>query len=269
MLKDYALNYFILNGKILEVSTLVSDKFDLKSKKIYEVIRIANSNPIFLVEHLQRLKKSLELENEKVNISIELLQEYIEKLIKVNNIINNNIKIILFISNGKVETLMYPLKSKYPESDLYQNGVKVSFIDEKRHNPNAKVLKSEYKKNVNSKLKLSGSYELLLVDEFGMLSEGSRSNLFFIKDDKVITAKSEKVLMGITRMKIIETLNKLNIEVIEKDIHKNEVVSFDGAFLSGTSINALPICKIEKNEIKTCDSNVYKQLNEKFNKKWR
>ena len=44
-------------------------------------------------------------------------------------------------------------------------------------------------------------YEVLLVDRNGRITEGSRSNVFFVKGNKFYTGPSAMVLVGITRKK--------------------------------------------------------------------
>ncbi len=74
----------------------------------------------------------------------------------------------------------------------------------------------------------TGSYEAILVNTRHQVTEGSRSNIFFVKDDQVITAKSNDVLEGITRQQIIVMMNNEGIPLIEKEILESELETFDG-----------------------------------------
>ncbi len=56
------------------------------------------------------------------------------------------------------------------------------------------------------KLQESKAYEALLVNEEGYITEGSRSNVFLIKDGVIYTPADRDVLLGITRAKVIDLI---------------------------------------------------------------
>ncbi|WP_443110713.1 aminotransferase class IV [Caloramator sp. mosi_1] len=85
----------------------------------------------------------------------------------------------------------------------------------------------------------------MLVNNFDEITEGSRSNIFFIKGSKLYTAPKEDVLVGITRIKVIEIANKLGFEVVEDKIKVSQISEFEACFLTGTSPKVLPISYID------------------------
>ena len=93
-------------------------------------------------------------------------------------------------------------------------------------------------------IKANGLYEVLLVDRNGQITEGSRSNVFFIKDGEVYTAPSEKVLLGVTRSKILEIIRYLGAALHEEAVAAEDIGSFDAAFISGTSPKVMPIASV-------------------------
>jgi len=58
---------------------------------------------------------------------------------------------------------------------------------------------------------------------------------------RILTSVDSAVLLGVTREKVIEICQKNGIEVEKRSIHKDELSDFDGAFITGTSNNVLPI----------------------------
>jgi branched-chain amino acid aminotransferase len=88
----------------------------------------------------------------------------------------------------------------------------------------------------------------------GEITEGSRSNLFFIKGNSVYTSPSKDVLMGITRQRIISICRKNGIGVNETAILADQVEFFDAAFISGTSPKVLPISTIDDYKYSTDNS---------------
>jgi branched-chain amino acid aminotransferase len=97
----------------------------------------------------------------------------------------------------------------------------------------------------------SGCYEVLLVNQRGEFTEGSRSNLFFLKDGVFITAISEDILPGITRQKVLDLIVARGKKVVERNLKEIELPLSEGAFLTGTSPKVLPIRTIDNQTFKT------------------
>jgi branched-chain amino acid aminotransferase len=88
-------------------------------------------------------------------------------------------------------------------------------------------------------------YEVLFENKDGYITEGSRTNIFLIKDDTLYTPPAGEVLSGITRQKIIEISERNGIPVIEKSIARGDLSQFGTLFLTGTSAKLLPIKHME------------------------
>ena len=78
------------------------------------------------------------------------------------------------------------------------------------------------------------------------ITEGSKSNVFFIRKECVMTAPGDKVLKGITREKVISFCNKLNYKLIECPISIDTLPSMEAVFLTGTSPKILPVNRIDQ-----------------------
>ena len=68
--------------------------------------------------------------------------------------------------------------------------------------------------------------------------------MFFVKDDVFYTAPESKVLVGITRQKVLDCLDYLGYPVREEGVEASKINEFDAAFLTGTSPKVLPIRSI-------------------------
>jgi len=65
--------------------------------------------------------------------------------------------------------------------------------------------------------------------------------VFFVKGNKIYTSPADYILMGITRQYVINVCNNLGYEVIETLIGIDSLTSFDAVFITGTSIDVLPV----------------------------
>ncbi|MBZ9688117.1 aminotransferase class IV [Clostridium estertheticum] len=225
-------------------------------KSLYEVIRISDGVPIFLMEHLSRLENSAKIMKYNLCITKEKIIDGILELIHKNNISQGNIKLVINYQPNSVHNenskslterfLAYFIPHAYPSKEQYEEGVKTITCQVERSNPNAKVINSDFREKVNEKIDSNSVYEAILVDDAGFITEGSRSNIFMVIGSKVLTSKVENVLPGITRQFIIKACKKLNIVVEEKNVHKRDIESLTGLFISGTSPNVLPISSVDE-----------------------
>lgn len=264
MKREAILNYYIYNGEVY--STEDMEVFDhITSPIIYEVIRIIDGIPLFLEDHLERLRKSLDLLEVVLQKSDEAIIAEIFQLIKINECKQMNVKLLCSNLYGKQQDFFtYFVSSHYPEASLYERGIHTILFYSERENPNAKVFNTSLREQVNEAIKKADAYEALLVNKDGYIMEGSRSNMFFVKKDTVYTAPAEDVLLGVTRNCIMKVCKELKIKVVEKAIHEKDLASLDGAFMTGTSVNVLPIRSIDTIKLNSVQNPVIHRILEGY-----
>lgn len=237
--------YVIHNGNIIDVKSYMPYS-DFSTNIIYEVIRVIDGIPLFLEEHMDRLLKSSQMLNTDIKHLSDGIASDIKKLIEINSRPEKNIKIFVSKdSSNQINYSVFFIKSSYPESELYKNGIATILFKAVRENPNAKVQNSELREKVNRKLLESNSFEALLLNEADEITEGSKSNVFFVKDDSLYTSPKQKVLLGVTRTRVIDLAKKLSIDVIEEPIHRSFLEECHGLFITGTSPKVLPISSVD------------------------
>ncbi|MFT5874958.1 MAG: branched-chain amino acid aminotransferase [Clostridium sp.] len=236
--------------KCINTYFLVNDEFKISKefknyntsigKSLYEVIRISDGIPIFLMEHIKRLENSAKIMKYNLNITSDEIINRIIKLISKNSVCDGNIKLVI-----NDNFLAYFVPHNYPSKQEYAEGVKTITFHGERSNPNAKVINSVFREKVNEQINNKNAYEAILVDDAGFITEGSKSNIFLVKGSTVVTSKVINVLQGITRQFVIKTCEKLNIVFQEKNIHESDLESYNGLFISGTSPKVLPIKSVD------------------------
>lgn len=89
-------------------------------------------------------------------------------------------------------------------------------------------------------------YEVLLLNDRKQITEGSRSNVFFLdKDNCLITPPEQDILPGITRKYVLEICKQKELEVIHRPIHLEELSEMKACFISGTSPKILPVWQVD------------------------
>ncbi|SHK06518.1 aminotransferase class IV [Tepidibacter formicigenes] len=258
------LEYYIYNRELY--STKEIGYFDkISNPMIYEVIRVIEGQPLFLEEHLERMEKSAKLIDFNLNKSKEEISNEVYKLIDKNNCNNMNIKFLCSnLDKDNQDFFLYFIKSYYPEEHLYKKGIHTISYYSERKNPNAKVVNIKLREKISQKLKEENAFEALLVNNEGLITEGSRSNMFFVKDNKLYTAPAKDVLLGVTRNKIMDICKKLNIEVIEESIKKSDIYNLEGAFMTSTSVNVIPIKSIDDILINSLENPIIKKIGKAY-----
>lgn len=263
-------DYYIENG-VLE-QTSIFPRTDTDSVIIYEVIRIINNTALFFEEHYNRLINSVYLANfEYSNIpEKEVIIDYINKLVSKNNLSEGNIKLGLMYSNEKSCSLkLYFIPHTYPTIDDYENGIDLISINAIRKQPNIKVRNRSLRNQSNDIIQENNIFEVLLINEDNNITEGSRSNIFFIKEDTIYSPNSKDILKGITWQYVVKICNRLGVKFIEQDIPLSDINKFDSCFLTGTSPKIMPISKINNINFQVRNyitSNILENFNEVINK---
>ncbi|MFW5649232.1 MAG: aminotransferase class IV [Candidatus Alkaliphilus sp. MAG34] len=264
--QEVAKDYFLYNNDVLP-----SEEFDIEKTtvypSVYEVIRVIDGVPLFFEEHINRLWSSVKLLGYKQPYDNATIREHILKLLEINKCYDYNVKIIInALDSEKPNLFVYYVVSNYPAADLYEKGVHTILYEAERDNPNVKVIAATFRDRVNESIKIADAYEALLVNNKGEITEGSRSNVFFVKDNTFYTAPAEDVLVGITRTRIIQLCLKLGYKVMEEPIRIDFLESIDGLFLTGTSPKVLPIATIDDREYNSVKNSAIKAVHDAYNK---
>ncbi|WP_313370607.1 aminotransferase class IV [Sedimentibacter sp.] len=230
---------------------------------MYEVIRVIKKSPIFLKEHFERMRDSIRLSNVEGSLNFDEFQNSIELLIKENNFENCNIRVSYYYDNEPV-VLFYFIESHYPAKEQFMTGVHTSTAKINRNNPNVKAFQKSFKEKVEEIIRNTKAYEVILINNDDTVSEGSKSNIFFVKSNKLVTAPDEAVLLGVTRSKVIEVCEINGIEVVRRIVKYNELDSFDAAFITGTSNDVLPVKTIDDIIYNSADNDTVKKALELY-----
>ncbi|MHC6179267.1 aminotransferase class IV [Clostridium sp. JNZ X4-2] len=238
-MSEFLNNFFLYNGEVRGREKFRDDILE-NGKSLYEVIRIIDGKPLFLKAHLDRLDNSAKVTDLKLWLTRKEISDSILKLIHINKTYGGNVKLVFnFCQNNNF--LSYFVKYHYPSLNDYKMGVHTDFFRIERENPNAKVVNQKFRTRLDKKIEESNIFEAILVDNTGNITEGSKSNIFMIKDEKVITAPLKEVLPGTTRNIIMGICTELGLKVLEENVNYKDIGKIDAVFISGTSPKVLPV----------------------------
>ena len=161
-------------------------------------------------------------------------------------------------NRGPINFVIIP-EYKKTDPKVYENGVTIGRVPIIR--PPDNILSTHY--NTLSKLNCilasieankRGFDEGIMNDPKGNISTCNSTNLFFVKENKVLTSKGEYCLNGITRGKAIIVCQSNNIPILERDFIFDDIIDCDEAFVTGTFAGIIPVSKIEDRNLKSTSS---------------
>ena len=88
----------------------------------------------------------------------------------------------------------------------------------------------------------------ILLDHNGNLCEGLGSNLFLVKNGRLLTPRAQYVLAGISRGTVIDLAKQLGIACEERDLDLYDAYTADEIFVTSTSFCICPVRSINGNK---------------------
>lgn len=222
------------------------------ARGVFETILWARK-PILLTEHIDRLKKGMDI------IGLEPLEEKVLiDFLKSLHIKNKGIKIIITPLNIIINERELPYKK-----EDYNNGFKLTFSKVRRNSTsNLTYIKSTgYIENLLEKEKAikKGYNDTIFLNEKGYITETSCSNIFIIKNNEIFTPRvQDGLLNGIIRRWIVE-----NNKVIVKSLTIKDIRECDEIFITNSLMGIMPVVEIDN--IKYNKTNYTSRIRENFN----
>lgn len=234
----------IING-LLNAAEVFDNSMVYEGESIYEVIRLVKGYPLFFNDHMERLTGSVKSKNRIHLADPVMIKRAITDLVKSDKKKETNVKIVFNYKENSQNYLVYFIESVYPSEEQYKKGVKGILFPAEREDPEAKVINHKLRSSIYHRLIQDGCYEAILVNENNCITEGSRSNIFFLKGEILTTAPDKVVLNGITRKNILDICRGNGIRVNFKCVEADRISEFDSVFMTGTSPKVLPFCRID------------------------
>ncbi|MEO0367512.1 MAG: branched-chain amino acid transaminase [Pseudomonadota bacterium] len=144
----------------------------------------------------------------------------------------------------------------YLGEDALKNGIRVKTSSFSRHHVNSSMAKAKTNGHYTNSILATqeaekcGYDEALLLDNTGYVAEGSGENIFIVRRGKLYTPMLTSALEGITRDSVVEIAREdMGLEIVEKQITRDEVYTADEAFFTGTAAEVTPIRSLDDREL--------------------
>jgi len=257
--------FVCINGKFVdenEAKVSIYDRGFLYGDGIFETLTIVNGKLFWFDEHYARLEQSAKLIRISLPFEKQALFNLLNETLQKNNL--KNCRIRLNVTRGECPKPMtayatcnyhpnyyiIPYSLKLPSEEEYSRGIKVVTINIERFMPVAKTLNflPSIIAYMTGKEKDSSVDDIIMIQRDGLVTETGNANIFIVKNNVLQTPKSH-VLEGVGRKQIINIAKQSSLEVMEKDISLQELLTADEVFLSGSGKRIVPVIEINKKQI--------------------
>lgn len=254
-----------INGEFLPKSQAKISVFDhgfLYGDGVFEGIRSYDGRVFKLDEHIKRLYESAK----SIGLDIPMSQAELKKTIldaMRTNDLRKDAYIRVVVTRGIGDLGLDPLKCLKSsiiviadQISIYQaESLKAITASTRRNsvtalNPMIKSL--NYLNNILAKMEANRANveEAIMLNQQGLVCEGSSDNLFIIKDRVILTPPpTADILVGITRNTVIELAIEDGIKLKEEDITIHELYNADEAFFTGTAAEVMPLVEVDGRKI--------------------
>ncbi|HEY8001690.1 MAG TPA: branched-chain amino acid transaminase [Solirubrobacterales bacterium] len=217
-------------------------------------------------EHLQRLADSAELYHLHLPYEPDQIREATHELIRRNGLASCYIRPLAFRGYGEmglyaptgpvdVMVAVWPWGA-YLGEEGKQHGIRAKVSSWRRISPAGLIphakASGQYLNSILAKTDAaqSGYDEAILLDESGLVCEGSGENIFVVREGELVTpGHTNSILDGISRKSIIQIAEDLGYRVVERDIARAELYLAEEIFLCGTAAELVPVREVDGHEL--------------------
>jgi branched-chain amino acid aminotransferase len=249
---------YYVNGEYVRADQAALPLGDLaivRGYGVFDFLRTYGAVPFMLREHLHRLERS----SQQIGLDLPWSLSEIATIVQETNARNaiEDVAIRIVVTGGLSSNFMMPQQRPtlsvmihpimpYPET-LYTEGAAVITTSIERIMPTVKSLNYIGAIMAVRKAEKAGAIEAVYRTPDGTITEGTRSNLFVVRNGVLFTAR-EGILPGITRMATLEAVSG-EYEVHETALSYDDLLAADEVFLTSTTKEIMPVSRVDDHVI--------------------
>lgn len=245
------------NGRYLPTEDIrlpVYDLLILRGLGVFDYLRTYHRVPFLLDDHLERFFRSADEMEIAHGISPDHLRDVIYHLAAISPLPESAFRLLLTPGMGDHSlmpghpSLVVLTEAIHPfPAQWYQTGIAAKTISFDRYRPLAKSIM--YSQAVlELALARQEGFQEVIYKTGEYLTEGTTCNLFFIRQNELITP-SNLVLHGTRRRFVMNLAGDCGFSVLERPVSVHELSSFQECFITSTTREILPVCSIDHQTI--------------------
>jgi branched-chain amino acid aminotransferase group I len=217
---------------------------------LFETMRSYRNKIVYFDKHLKRIKSSSKLVGLRIPYSLQKLKKIIRETVSKSGFKDAYVRLTL--SKSKKGTDLSVVVKKYTPypGQKYRQGIRVT-ISSFRQDEGSFLARLKSANRLLYELsyleaKKKGFDGSIILNSRGYISEGSRSNIFFVKDNVLFTpCLSCGCLEGITRRVIFDLARKYKIRIYEGRFTLQDLYQADEVFFTNSLAGIMPVKSID------------------------
>ena len=233
---------------------------------LFETMRVRSGQVLRLESHLARLRRGAAVIGLSLSWTDTELEEAITQTLFANELQDAFVRLTVSRGVPSVRGLLPDSNASptlviqcgefdgYPAA-LYERGMRVvtSSVRRSEFSPLANVKSLNYLDQILARQEAAakGADDALMLNTAGNVACASAANIFFVKDDTLITPRlSDGALPGTMRAYVLDELAQQHgLVVIERSISLTEIDEMDEAFLTNALMGLMPLVSVNDRAI--------------------
>ena len=225
---------------MLELKTYIEENVSLSAEELetalFETILVREEQPLFLDRHLRRLSTGLSFMKMDDLPEAGGVWKAIGQCLSLTGTINGAVKLV---AAGNILHVLP--RTAAPVPDAIAIAISKTVV-RKRNSSLARIktVQRSWSEALRREAAEASVFDCVALNETGSLTEGGRTNLFLIQNDRIFTPPlNDSCLPGVTRSIVLETG-----WIIEQPLKKEDLLHCEAAFLTNVLIGAVPIAEV-------------------------
>lgn len=242
----------------------------LNGKGVFETMRAYHGGIYLANEHIERLTKGLRTLRIKCPLTKQKLMGVLIKSLKKNKLKNAKVRLTAWKDKGGLHLSVIVDRASRISAAKFKKGFRLEIhngrLNEKASDVSLKSINYGFYMTAFQWAKKKGFDEALLINRKGEVAEGSRTNIFLVKDGGILTPHLRSgCLNGITRQKVLKIAKSLSIPCRERSLILEDFFEAQEVFITNSSIEIVPVSSIGRQKI----GNGIRPITNKIHKKYR
>ena len=254
---------FVTDPRLMMIG--LDDHMVHRGDGIFEAIKVVNTKPYLLKEHLERLERSAGFVSLQLPVTLSQLAELVNETLKISGLEKAIMRIFVSRGSGSFSPNPYDCKKSglsivatefkpFP-AEKYLTGVKVG---KSAYLPKAtewaQIKSCNYLPNVMMKKESvdRGLDFTVTFDEHGFFAESSTENIIVVdQKGRLCRPPLARILKGCTMTRIMELAEAQNVmsDVVEARLSEEDLAKAQEIMMVGTTLDVLPVTEFEGKKV--------------------
>jgi len=230
---------------------------------LFETMLACQGTIFRLKAHLDRLEAGAQILRIKLPLSQQQLRKAVQTTVNQSHLQSAYVRLTLTrgvggrpsqLEDSSPSTMIWVRElGGYPQQ-LYERGMSAILATTRRneHSVLSRIKSLNYLDNLlaRAEAEQAGADEAIMLNTAGMIAEASASNLFIVKNGRLLTPPVEAGLLpGITRACVMQLTRTQGIDLTQRPLSLDELRQAQEAFLTNSLMGVMPLTRFQDQPI--------------------